>query len=231
MKFFSREFGHSYETYSFGYCNFAGKEGGDLLSKLYERGYLPYSGNTTIRDTFYMARSARLALPRFELTSENRRIAKKHDGVFEKKRIPIEEFDLNNETFLLFCLTYFKTRHGDSMPEERLKFILSLDLISHIVVYKKDENIVAYIFEVSDEQMTHFWYSFYDLAYLRQSLGLWLMLDSIRDAKNAERAHFYLGTAYGEKGLYKTNFDLLEFWDGERWNPDVKALKQLCKND
>ena len=231
MKFFSREFGHSYETYSFGYCNFAGKEDSDLLSEIYKRGYLPYSGNTAIRDTFYMARSARIPLLDFEPTSENRRIAKKHDGVFEKKRIPFEEFNLHDETFLTFCLTYFKTRHGDSMPEERLKFILSLNLISHIVIYKKGESIVAYVFEVSDEQMTHFWYSFYDLVYLRQSLGLWLMLDSMRDAKNAGLEHFYLGTAYGEKGLYKTNFEPLEFWDGEIWNPDVRTLKQLCKQD
>jgi len=231
MRQFSREFGHSYETYSFGYCNFAVREAEDSLGNLYARGFLPYSGTLDIRDTFYMARSARLTLASLTLTSENRRIAKKHDGKFTKERIPVSEFDSRDESFLSFCLEYFKARHGNAMPRERLEFILSLKLISHIVVYKKDDTVIGYVFEVSDTQMTHFWYSFYDLSYLKQSLGLWLMLDSIRDSKEAGREHFYLGTAYGEKGLYKTNFEPLEFWDGETWNPDIKTLKELCRRD
>lgn len=231
MKLFSREFGHSYETYSFGYCNFAVREEADVLARMYEKGYLPYSGKLDIRDTFYMARSARVPLKRFSLNSENRRIAKKHDGVFEKSRVPIADFDVTDENFLSFCLEYFKARHGDVMPRERLEFLLSLNLISHIVIYQKEGVILGYIFEVSDEEMTHFWYSFYDLSYLQQSLGLWLMLDNLKDAHAADREHFYLGTAYGAKGLYKTNFEPLEFWDGSTWNSDTKQLKELCRRD
>ena len=231
MKLFSKEFGHSYQTYSFGYCNFAMRESDDTLSAPYMKGYLPYSGKLGVRNTFYMARSARVPLGRFTLSSENRRIAKKHDGSFEKERIPIAEFNTTDEAFLSFCLEYFRARHGDAMPSARLDFILSLELISHIVVYKKEGAVVGYIFEVSDDLMTHFWYSFYDLSYLQQSLGLWLMLDSMRDAGEAGRTHFYLGTAYGEKGLYKTNFEPLEFWDGATWNNDVKGLKELCRKD
>jgi len=57
---------------------------------------------------FYMARSARVVLPQFALTSENRRISKKFDGVFDKKRIPLKEFNIEDEAFLSFCVEYFK---------------------------------------------------------------------------------------------------------------------------
>lgn len=231
MRCFSKEFGHSYETYSFGYCNYAVREQADVLSAIYEAGYLPYSNDLAVRDTFYMARSTRIPLKEFELTSENRRIAKKYDSAFSKERVVASTFNTTNPTFLSFCLEYFTILHGAAMSKDRLEFILSLNLISHIVVYKKDDAVVAYVFEVSGGHMTHFWYSFYDLSYVQQSLGLWLMLDSIRGAQIANREHFYLGTAYGEKGLYKTNFSPLEFWDGTIWSKDLQQLKHLCRND
>lgn len=232
MRRFSREFGHSYKTYSFGYCNFAAREANDTISAIYAEGYLPYSGDLTVRDTFYMARSARIPLAAWSLTSENRRIAKRHEGAFVRRSIAIADFGTNDANFTTFCLAYFKARHGEGiMPEARLQFILSLDLITHIVEYKKGDVLVAYVFEVRDSGMTHFWYSFYDLSYLQQSLGLWLMLDSARETKQPSADHFYLGTAYGEKGLYKTNFTPLQFWDGTSWREDSKQLKALCRAD
>jgi arginyl-tRNA--protein-N-Asp/Glu arginylyltransferase len=79
--------------------------------------------------------------------------------------------------------------------------------------------------------MRHFWYSFYDLAYANQSLGLWLMLDILRDAKKSKQRYCYLGTLYGKKGLYKMNFSPLEYWDGALWSRDPKALKRLIETD
>lgn len=75
--------------------------------------------------------------------------------------------------------------------------------------------------------MAHFWFSFYDLSYARQSLGLWLMLDCLRDAKKRGRAHYYLGTVYGPSALYKTNFTPLEWWSEGGWSRDIRALKAL----
>lgn len=232
MRTFSREFGHSYETYSFGYCNFAVRDVGDVLADIYAGGYLPYSGNLSVRDTFYMARSARLPLQNFVFTSENRRVAKKHDGVWTRTSIPASKFDTRNPSFLAFCLAYFAKRHGANvMPPSRLTFILSMDLVSHIVEYRNKDTVVAYVFEISNADMTHFWYSFYDLSYVKQSLGLWLLLDSAREAKARGTQHFYLGTAYGEKGLYKTNFSPVEFWTGEQWTQSARELKTLCRAD
>jgi hypothetical protein len=44
--------------------------------------------------------------------------------------------------------------------------------------------------------------------------------------------YVYLGTSYGEKSLYKVrDFKGLSFFDGNRWNSDMKLLKNKCKSD
>lgn len=113
------------------------------------------------------------------------------------------------------------------MPRERLETILQSGLVSAVTKYSKDSLPVAYVLEVADADMAHYWFSFYDIAYARQSLGLWLMLDALRDAKTAGKTHYYLGTVYGEKALYKTNYSPLQWWSGESWSDDLRLLKTL----
>ena len=232
MKKFSSEFCHNYDTYSFGYANYCTRDKSDTLSRIYEQGFMPYSGNPAIKNVFYLARSARVPLNFLKLTSENRRIAKKFDSRLTAELIPIHEFDITENHFLSFCVNYFNKRHGPGiMPQERLKLILSMKLIKTIVVYKKNHELIAYLFEVSDDNMAHFWYSFYDLAYVNQSLGMWLMLDSARRAQKKGNKYFYVGTVYGEKALYKTAFSGLEYWNGKNWSNDIQRLKQISRRD
>lgn len=233
MHTFKSEFAHSYKTYSFGYCDYAKKEIKDSLFQIYEKGYLPYSGIKNIKDTLYMARSARINLHEFILNSENRRIVKRFDHKFKYETIPLKQFDHKDKKFLEFCLNYFKKRHGkDIMPIDRLMTILDAGFITDIITYKNDRNeIVAYVFEASDKNMTHFWFSFFDLTYAYQSLGMWLMIDSTKKAKDNKKKYFYVGTVYGEKALYKTNFDFLEYWNGNKWIKDKKKLRARSRSD
>lgn len=206
------------------------REENDSLTSIYGSGYLPYSGAKELCGVYYSARSARVRLGDFSLNSENRRIAKKFDGRFTKERVPAAQF-APDEGFWRFCLFYFSDKHGpNAMPEERLKTILACG-VSSVVVYLDGEKPAAYVLEVEDGDMAHFWFSFYDLAYARQSLGLWLMLDCVRDAKERGLSHYYLGTVYGAKALYKTNFEPLEWWDGEKWSDDIAALKECGRSD
>lgn len=208
------------------YCE---RETVDTLHKLYAQGYLPYSGAAGLQGIFYTARSARVVLEDFMPTSENRRIAKRFDGQFVKERISATLF-VPNEQFWNLSLEYFRNKHGErAMPRERLETILASGLVSSVVVYRQGTLPVAYVLEVEDGNMGHFWFSFYDLSLAQKSLGLWLMLDCIRDAKAKDLAYYYLGTVYGEKALYKTNFEPLEWWDGTRWSTDIKTLKALSR--
>lgn len=231
MKEFSSEIGQQYDSYTFGYAQYATPESGEALAPLYEKGYLPYSGSPDFKDVFYRARSARIPLAGFAFDSENRRIAKKFDGAFEKERIPAAAFAVD-DAFRAFCLQYFSALHGErAMPRERLAHILSCGLVTSVSAYRKDGAPVAYALEVESGAMAHYWFSFYDLAYARQSVGMWLMLDHARDAQARGLSHYYLGTVYGEKALYKTNFSPLEWWDGAEWSADTAALKQRARQD
>ncbi len=230
MKIFYSELGQSYKTYSFAYCPYAHYEPGDYLQDIYDAGFLPYSGTPELTNIFYMARSLRINLPDWELNSENRRIYRKFEGQLEQQTQTKHLIDITNETFLTFCEDYFSQRHGATiMPRERLKLVL--ETVTDIVTYKHNDKLVGYVFLVNDEDMSHYWYSFYDLDYANQSLGLWMMTDCAIQAKKQGKQHFYLGTAYSEKGIYKTNYDNLEYWNGQQWSQEINLLRDRCRSD
>jgi len=232
MKIFSSELGAHYGTLTFGYSNYARLESGDHLPSVYAAGFLPYSGVRDTKDVFYFARNARVKLADWKMTSENRRIAKKFDGQFLKKRTPLKEFSVTEE-FLAFWLSYFEKRHGAGvMPRERLELILSFGLVSTVISYHDQSGqAVGYVLEVESDGMRHYWYSAYEMSLVRQSLGLWLMGDCVKDAHEAGFAYYYLGTVYGQKALYKTNFEELEWWDGAAWSDDIALLKKRAHSD
>ncbi|MDB5244625.1 MAG: arginine-tRNA-protein transferase domain protein [Parcubacteria group bacterium] len=229
MKISRTEFGHEYGTYQFGYCQYAELEKGDSVANFYAQGFLPYSANPKLQGLFYMARSARVALPDFARTSENRRIGRFFDGMFTRRTIAAEEARSDARVRDLF-LTYFASRHGtEIMPEARLVGILSSPLPLQVHCYEKEGALIAAAIEVSDGTFGHFWFSAYDLSYIHQSLGMWLMLDSTEHAKTAHYSHYYLGTVYGEKALYKTNIQPMQFWDGSTWDRNIEKLKSLAR--
>ncbi len=232
MKIFNEEFCHSYKTYSFGYKILLDLEQGDSLSEIYNLGFLPYSGSIGIKNRFYLARSARVPLATFSQSSENRRIWKKFENMFTVDTISAQAL-LADEEAIAFCLRYFEERHGkDVMSRERLIHILSADLNSAVAVYRnKNGEKIAYVIENSDNTMGHFWFSFYDLSYAFQSLGMWLMIQRNQSAKQLGKTHYYLGTVYGEKALYKTNFQNLEYWNGTTWVTDAAKLKAAARSD
>ncbi|MDP2655851.1 MAG: GNAT family N-acetyltransferase [bacterium] len=229
MKIIRNEFGHEYEKYRFGYCEYAELEPDDNVEDFYEKGFLPYSADPSIHDTFYMARSARLTLSSFEFSSENRRIKKRFDDTFSNRSLSVKESRDDSRIRKMF-LNYFKLRHGkEVMPAERFDAILASPLPLRVIIYEKEKELVAVVLEVADETFGHFWFSAYDLSYAKQSLGMWLMLDAVRNAKATGKKHYYIGTVYGEKALYKTNLGSLEFWDGSTWSTDLTHLKKLAR--
>ena len=230
MRIFSTELGQQYDTYTFGYANYCERETDDTLTSIYESGYLPYSGAPEAHNLFYMARGVRVMLRDFKLTTENRRIAKKFDGRFKKERVPFAQFSCDEHFYSLF-LDYFAQRHGDAMPRERLDYILASGLVTHTLIYQSADKPVAYALEVAEGLMAHYWFSCYDIMFVQQSLGLWLMLDAIRDAKERGLEHYYLGTLYGKKALYKSNFAPLQWWSGKEWNDSKTILKKRVEED
>lgn len=233
MKCFSSEFAHNYGTYSFGYCNYCVYEERDTLAEVYDKGYLPYSGSSDVWSTFYMARSARIVLPEWKPNSENRRVFRKHDGALERSIYTKDTLPIT-DAFRAFCLSYFERHHGaHAMPPDRLDHILHERVLTHIVEYRYGDALAGYVFLVADAHMTHVWFYFYAPEFANSSFGMWALLNEARVAQNERKDFFYLGTAYGDKSKYKTNFSHIEFWDGARWRTDKNnsEIKSRIRND
>lgn len=229
MRIFHREFGSRYESYEFGYSTYGTLETGDALVDIYGSGFLPHSADPKATDLFYMARSVRIPLAEFKLISENRRILKKFEN-FTSRILTQEELGTDAD-FLPCFLAYFRERHGDRvMTEERARGILATPHPLRGIRYEKEGQLAGYVIEITTDTFNHYWFSSYRNAYSGTSFGMWLMLDAVLRAETEKREYIYLGTAYGSKGRYKTNFEPLEFWDGSQWNTDTKTLKTLIGN-
>jgi leucyl-tRNA---protein transferase len=231
MKIVCGEFAHDYSSYAFGYTLHAIAEPDEAVAPIYEAGFLPSSSDPAVHDQFYMARSIRVPLSAFSPTSENRRILKKFDDQFDTDLLDRDALK-SSESFKECFLSYFADRHGQGvMSRERLEGILDTDLPLQGIRYSRNGILVAYVLEVQEGDMTHYWFSCYDTSYAGSSLGMWLMLDAVRRAKDAGMHYLYLGTAYGEKGRYKMNITPLAYWTGTTWDTDMKRLKELVTTD
>lgn len=236
MKVFYSENTVDYSSYTFSYAIYAMREGSEDVSPIYDKGFLPYTGNIDLeKEIFYLARSLRIDLERFDDTSENRRIARQMEPLNVKiELIKKEDFDLEESVFKALCEDYIHERIGEgNMSLERWAYILKSTIGTHILKFSSDEKILGYILGSLTDNMFHYWFAFFDTAYMKShSLGKWMMWRTIRWAKETNLKHVYLGTAYKSAALYKIrDHKGLEFWDGQKWNQDTNLLKDYCKTD
>lgn len=236
MKVFFSENTVDYTSYTFNYALYALKESQDELSALYDKGFLPYTGNTALeKEVYYYARSLRVNLAHFDDTSENRRVNRMVEPLQITMNLHAKsEFDTGSKEFMEFCEGYINERIGeDNMSLARWKYILQCETGTHLFEFRTPEKVVGYVLAAINSEMVHYWFAFFDTEYMRtHSLGKWMMWRVIRWAKNEGRKYAYLGTAYKPAALYKIrDHKGLEFWDGTRWNNDVKTLKEWCQTD
>ncbi len=236
MKIFYSEGRPDYSSYTFNYGIYCVKEHQNEIPRIYQQGFLPYSADLTLQhEIFYLARSLRVDLDRFVDTSENRRVDRKiaeldiHMSFFNKQEL------LNSEPdFLPFAQAYANRRIGsDHMTNDRLDYILRLNIGTHIFRFSREERSIGYVLTCFEQNCLHYWFSFFDLALMKShSLGKWMMWKVINWCRKNDLAHVYLGTCYGQKSLYKVrDHKGLSFFDGQIWNTDMKLLKEWCKKD
>lgn len=235
MKIFHSEYKSDYSTYTFSYAIYCLAEEPNEFAQIYNQGFLPYTANyEQKKNIFYLARSLRVNLAHFQDTSENKRINRKVEELEITMRVcPKDEFD-PNDRFLAFCGSFAEERFsGSQKSEDRLKYILTRDVLTHIISFSSKEKPLGYVYASLSGGMLHYWFAFYDTAFLRShSLGKWMMWKVISWAKEEGLQYAYLGTCYGSKALYKArNHKGVEFYDGQSWNSDIKLLKHLCRLD
>lgn len=236
MKIFYSEYQTNYNSYTFSYAVYCVRETADELPAIYASGFLPYTGDLSLaEDHFYLARSLRIDLARFATLSENRRVDRKIQPLgIDMTVIDRPDFDTNDPAFVDFCQAYAEERFaGGSMSAERLAYVLDRNLVTHVFRFTSPDQTYGYVLAVVADGMLHYWFSFYNTAYMRShSLGKWMMWRVIDWAQQRGLAHVYIGTCYREKSLYKVrDHKGAEFFDGRGWNTDTDFLKVLCRSD
>ncbi len=236
MRIVFSEYQADYATYTFGYAVYCVQEHLKETPDIYDRGFLPYTGDITLsQNIFYLARSVRVDLQHFTDSSENRRIDRKAQPLGINMTIAERaDVDSENPAFVACCTQYAETRFsGGQMDAQRLSYVLTRSSASHIVTFSTGDSILGYVVACITPEILHYWYAFFDVTYLRSHcLGKWMMWRTIRWAKDKGLQYVYLGTCYGEKSLYKVRDHRgCEFFDGAGWNADLSRLKALCRHD
>lgn len=245
MKVFFAECSPLYESYTFPVSVFAVTDGtaGDAEAAL-AAGFLPFTGNWELGAQFphqlhYLARSVRVNLSEFRVSSENRRVLRKAERFRLLSVVPLADCRalVESDAFLDFCCAYADRRFkGGSMSRRRLAFVLSRTSATHLFTFvdgsANNDRVVAYVVANHCGSSLHFWFSFFDCDDLASNLGIYAMLSVILWCKERSLKHIYLGTGYGAKALYKIrNFAAIEWFDANAWSCDVAELKRRISLD
>lgn len=238
MRRFRSEFIHNYNTYSFGYCEYAEIVDPSDLESVYDSGFLPYSGLPAPgRPTFYLARSLRVE-PAHLIVNKKRR--------YHERQITDVGVDLGVKQFTdlseseieeMFnrSLDWVEARFNPPyMTPERLEMVINFPFLSHVAIASDGSGDVGYILMCANEQFVHYWFAFYDWErYEKLSLGKWLISQVISWCEATDRKHLYLGTCYGSASAYKIQGfeEGVEWFDGNHWIDDCDLLEYLHERD
>ncbi|PJC76078.1 hypothetical protein CO010_03665 [Candidatus Shapirobacteria bacterium CG_4_8_14_3_um_filter_39_11] len=225
MKLFFSEFKDDYDKYHFPYQVWLLKEAEDLEETIYQSGFLPMRH---LPHVYYLSRSLRVNLERFDLTSENRRILNKTVD-FEADLIPLSDFDYTPAVQKM-CKDYAGKKIGRGVfSSQSIKNIFKNGVFNYVFVFKKtvDQSEVGYAVCFIGGNLIQYAHSFYKSDYISQNLGARMMLQAVIWAKQNQKKYAYLGTCYQKESLYKTEFKGVEFFNGFRWNDNLPELKKL----
>ena len=226
MKLLFSETLPDYQHYIFPYAIWAFPEVGETPRDFFERGFLPSSKEL---DRFYLCRSLRVALTNFKPSSENRRILRKGEN-FHFELVPRAEFEFSPH-WLDFCLTYAEVKFGEGvMSPARLENLFNSKITSQIMIFHdrgKARPVGLVTLFLQPPELAQYYYSFYDLSYAQQNLGMYMMTSAVAHFAEQGFRHVYLGSCYSRNALYKTQFSGAEFFNGACWSRNLEELKYL----
>ncbi len=230
MKLYFSEYKSDYSNYIFPYAIWAEPEENETPADIFDRGFLP---NKPDLSRFYLCRNIRVQLKDFSPSSENRRVLRKGEGV-NARLIAREDFEFTSQ-WREFCKTYADAKFGqDVMSYERLDKLMQSPIISHVLIFSDTEtgqDVGIVFLYLQEPQMAFYYYSFYDLDYFHNNLGMYMMTWTVRFMQEKGVEYIYLGSCYSRGALYKTQFEGVQFFNGLRWSDNIKELKYLIERD
>lgn len=228
MKLLFSEAKPDYGHYIFPYAIWAFPEPGETPADLFAAGFLPSSREL---DRFYLCRHIRVDLGKFDLSSENRRILRKGEGI-AVQLVPRAEFEFTAAR-REFCKRYTDAKFGGAgMSYERLDSLFHAAITTHVLRFTEmvtNVEVGLATLYLEGDRVAFYSYAFYDLTHANRSLGLFMMTSAVEWFAVRGCRHIYLGSCYAENALYKTQFAGFEFFNGFRWSENLAELKYLLK--
>lgn len=201
------------------------------VASMYERGYVfTRKGKGLMQQT----RSLRVNLSKFKLSSENRRVLKRVDGV----EITVESLPMEDYSWQIGKLAKdFYAKFGqNTFSANKIKELLTDESNSNfnaLLSYSlgAQGTKLGYAICYAGENFLHYSYPFYSLEPdLPKDMGLGMMTMALMLSKEQGDKYFYLGSASRPSDTYKLQFDGLEWFDGTAWREDYGELKKILKN-
>ena len=193
------------------------------VNTMYNRGFVfgrPENG------FMQQTRSIRVDLAQFELSSENKRILRKTEGL-EMVVNPLPYTDYHWSIGKL-GKDFYEAKFGDgTFSANKVKELLSGDRadFNRLLTFEQDGEAIGYCIAVETPEIVHYSYPFYDLK-ADKNIGMGMMVRAVDYAKQSGKQYIYLGSFQRPGDTYKLQFKGLEWFDGKEWQSDLESLKQ-----
>lgn len=196
------------------------------INSLYNKGFC----FTRIdRGVMHQTRSLRIDLPKFELSSENKRILRKT----EELELHISSLPSSNYHWSIGKMgkDFYQQKFGDgTFSANKIKELMTDAEKSNFTTlfsYTVQNETLGYCIARETDEMIHYCYPFYDLSNSPKDMGLGMMTRAVVFAKEQNKKYLYLGSAQRPNDTYKLQFEGIEWFDGDQWKSDTGELKNL----
>jgi arginyl-tRNA--protein-N-Asp/Glu arginylyltransferase len=225
MKYIFKEYKSDYDNYKFPYLVYLQANQEDSIEEIYEKGFL---ATRIKKNYYYLARNMRVDLKLFSLSSENRRILRKTEGLsLESKSLKEFPFDYNISKL---AAEYFQKKFSKKIiSTQSLKKLFTEEFFTNILIYKLNRKEIGYCITMETENLLHYAYPFYKSEFIGSNIGMGMMIKAIEHAKENSKKHVYLGTVYTPDSLYKTQFKGVEWFNEGEWDDNIENLKEKIK--
>ncbi len=183
------------------------------------------------KGVMHQTRSVRIDLARFKLSSENRRILKKVEGLsLTHTPLPLSDYSW---TIGKLAKDFYDTKFTPGiMSAQKVKEMLTEPTQSNfntLLSYSSGSLTLGYAITYQSTSFLHYSYPFYDLEQSPKDTGLGMMILAILYAQESGLDYVYLGSLQRPSDTYKLQFEGLEWFDGTRWSTDLEDAKNVLR--
>ena len=108
---------------------------------------------------------------------------------------------------------------------------IDLERATWILVHNNAGDLVAFSKMTKYEGGLETQFTAWDYSEPKASISRHLVAYEVGLAKKMGYSHLYIGSGYGNIGIYKSQFKGFEWWDGESWSSNIDKYVEVCNRD